>query len=299
LSVALKKMGQGASPDEVKDMIKRVDAQETGEIPWPGFLHLMRNFYPEKYSEFRKEWYGPAKKFPEFNDEDISVFIDSFRSFDLDASGAISVGELDLAFKSMGQGMDADQLQSIIKTYDADNSGEIEWVEFLQIMSDLYKGVPLHQAASPAAREASPAPRTVSPAPRAVSPASPAASPTTASRVQSNSVQKAEAKSGETKPNGCSICGKTVYPMESINAGNKIYHKGCFKCQGEGCTLTLSVSSFTASGGQIFCTKHAPKHKATVLADGGMVHQSAMAAPKVNKAAGIQKNMRTTFGAEE
>ena len=29
----------------------------------------------------------------------------------------------------------------------------------------------------------------------------------------------------------CDVCGKTAYPLESVNAIEKIYHKGCFKCK--------------------------------------------------------------------
>lgn len=32
-------------------------------------------------------------------------------------------------------------------------------------------------------------------------------------------------------PNKCSVCGKTVYAMEKIEADKKIYHKSCFKSE--------------------------------------------------------------------
>ena len=28
----------------------------------------------------------------------------------------------------------------------------------------------------------------------------------------------------------CGVCGKTAYPLESVVALEKTYHKGCFKC---------------------------------------------------------------------
>jgi cysteine/glycine-rich protein len=28
----------------------------------------------------------------------------------------------------------------------------------------------------------------------------------------------------------CDICAKTAYPLESVNAIEKTYHKTCFKC---------------------------------------------------------------------
>lgn len=101
----------------------------------------MRMLYPHKKVELRKEFYEPAVLYPEFTKEDITVFIMIFREFDEDSSGSISAAELDKAFKSMGQGCTPEDIQQIINTVDADNSGEIEcesidmtWHFFAQIV---------------------------------------------------------------------------------------------------------------------------------------------------------------------
>ncbi|OBZ82891.1 LIM domain-containing protein E [Choanephora cucurbitarum] len=60
--------------------------------------------------------------------------------------------------------------------------------------------------------------------------------------------------------NKCHICSKTVYYSEKIEANNRAYHKLCFKCQDQGCRLTLA--NFHYHHGNLFCPKHVPKLKA-------------------------------------
>jgi len=305
-----------------------VDYDKSGEIEWPEFLAIMRKFYPNKLQDFEKKWYGPAQKFAEFSRDDIGVFIETFRNYDLDGSGAISVAELDFSFKAMGQGVSKEQLANIIATYDVDNSGEIDWPEFLQIMSDLYNGIAL--GAKKAAAKPMPAqtkaaqPMPAQPMPAQPKPAQPMAAqpkqtampsqpaptatvkpaqpmPTSFAPVKTTSSPTAQPKMQVGAQRGspkCAACDKTVYPIESISAVDKTWHKACFRCEAEGCNLTLTLKSFTAVGGQVFCAKHVPKTKPTQIAD-SMVLKSAQSAPKVSKAQGIQKNMRTTFGADE
>ncbi|CAF3784993.1 unnamed protein product [Rotaria socialis] len=55
-------------------------------------------------------------------------------------------------------------------------------------------------------------------------------------------------------PNKCSVCQKTVYAMEKIEADKKIYHKSCFKCMH--CKSILKLGNFTANDGQIYCKPH-------------------------------------------
>jgi len=300
-----------------------VDTDHSGEIEWPEYLTIMRKFYPQKLQEFEKKWYGPAQKFTEFSREDIGVFAESFRTYDLDGSGAISTDELRFAFAAMGQGISEEQLQKVIHTYDADNSGEIDWPEFLEIMSDMYKGVSLNERANKKQEQAKPAmapamapaaapakpmtapvttPTKTTPAPAAAAPTKPAAfTPAVAKPVTAPASPKVQVGGQRTANPTCSACGKTVYPIEAISAADRTWHKGCFKCEAEeGCNLSLTLKTFTAVAGKVYCSKHVPKNKPTqVSATGNMVLQSAMSAPKLQKAAGIQKNMRTTFGSDD
>jgi len=97
--------------------------------------------------------------------------------------------------------------------------------------------------------------------------------------------------------NACGSCGKTVYSVEEIKALDQLYHKACFKCQGEGCGLVLNLKTFTGVAGKVYCTKHVPAMKATQTMD--MATKNATSAPKVQKVQGIKKNERMTFAPGE
>jgi Ca2+-binding EF-hand superfamily protein len=72
-----------------------------------------------------QKFYEEARPFLEFTKEEIGIFLESFRQFDLDGNGSIDANELGIAFKSMGQGCSPDQLKQIIKEVDKDGSGVI------------------------------------------------------------------------------------------------------------------------------------------------------------------------------
>jgi len=57
-----------------------------------------------------------------------------------------------------------------------------------------------------------------------------------------------------TTSHKCEVCGKTAYPMESIAADNKHYHKTCFKCVY--CRNTLKLGNYAALGGKFYCKPH-------------------------------------------
>jgi len=52
----------------------------------------------------------------------------------------------------------------------------------------------------------------------------------------------------------CAKCGKTVYPMEKLNACNKTYHNACFKCKH--CDGKLSLKGFATIDGEPYCKPH-------------------------------------------
>lgn len=78
-------------------------------------------------------------------------------------------------------------------------------------------------------------------------------------------------------PPKCAICDKTAYPLESISAVDKVYHKACFKC--DVCKKTLNISSYCGYEGKVYCQLHVPKALATSVTDAVAMRQ-ARSAPK-------------------
>jgi len=75
----------------------------------------------------------------------------------------------------------------------------------------------------------------------------------------------------------CATCGKTAYPLESITAAEKTFHKICFKC--EVCGISLSHKNFKAYQGKVYCFTHTPVERSSTGSD-GMATQNALKAPK-------------------
>ncbi len=78
----------------------------------------------------------------------------------------------------------------------------------------------------------------------------------------------------------CDICGKTAYPLESVKAIEKTYHKWCFKCMqslvlwdssffshflsGTECGLVLNLKNFKGRDGKVYCFTHTPVDRTSV-----------------------------------
>jgi len=56
------------------------------------------------------------------------------------------------------------------------------------------------------------------------------------------------------KPPKCATCAKGVYPLEKIDACDKVYHKGCFKCKH--CKMVLSLKTFATIANEPYCKPH-------------------------------------------
>eukprot|EP01137_Pigoraptor_chileana_P010225 Opistho-2@59527 len=95
-------------------------------------------------------------------------------------------------------------------------------------------------AAAPAASTSSPP-----------SSAAPERRPAGEARARPVSVFVGGAAAGDNK---CTVCEKTVYPMERISADEKVFHKTCFKCSE--CQKTLSLGNYSAIGGVYYCKPH-------------------------------------------
>jgi len=373
-------MGQGATPEKLKKIIDGVDNNGNGEIEWVEYLQIMRNFYPHKLAEYEKKFYEPAKNFTEFSREDIDVFVDTFRNYDLDGNGSIDARELEMAFKRMGQGASKEKVEQMIKDADDDGNGTVEWVEFLGIMSMMYYGYKPktveNKPIETKPTETKPT-QTTTPVKSTTTTTTPVkntttSSPTTPVKSYSNTPAKntttttpvktttttttpvkntttssptTPVKSTSTTPvktttttppqkgttttttppqkstfggakptststssvtmgsrsaNSCASCSKSVYPIEEIKAMGTVFHKGCFRCQSEGCGIQLTLNTFKGANSKVFCSRHAPMDKPTQLTvSGSLALQNATNAPKLQKAQGIKKNERMTFAPGE
>ncbi|KAK7601195.1 hypothetical protein V9T40_008636 [Parthenolecanium corni] len=55
-------------------------------------------------------------------------------------------------------------------------------------------------------------------------------------------------------PGYCDTCYKKVYPLEKVEAGDKVFHRSCFKCTR--CSGILRMETFTMNNGHLYCVPH-------------------------------------------
>lgn len=55
----------------------------------------------------------------------------------------------------------------------------------------------------------------------------------------------------------CEKCGKSAFPIESVDIDGKKWHKSCFKCVE--CSVALTLSSFVKADGKLYCRRDVPK----------------------------------------
>ena len=106
LRPALAKLGLAASEQEVHQIIKAWDDNGNGTINLLEFAEIIR---------------------------DLQVF----EQFDVDRSGFISAAELRLALGKLGKNVSHNVAQDLLRRYDNDSSGTIEFSEFRQLANDL------------------------------------------------------------------------------------------------------------------------------------------------------------------
>eukprot|EP01117_Protostelium_nocturnum_P013895 TRINITY_DN5232_c0_g2_i1.p1 TRINITY_DN5232_c0_g2~~TRINITY_DN5232_c0_g2_i1.p1 ORF type:complete len:184 (-),score=43.42 TRINITY_DN5232_c0_g2_i1:171-722(-) len=85
----------------------------------------------------------------------------------------------------------------------------------------------------------------------------------------------------------CAVCNKTAYPLESVVAIEKHFHKGCFKCAV--CQCTLNLKNFKGFEGQVYCATHTPKVKGGPIGTDAISVKSATSVPKKEVAQGVHK----------
>ncbi|KNC56427.1 fimbrin [Thecamonas trahens ATCC 50062] len=77
-----------------------------------------------------------ARGFPSFNTREVNDLIRQFQLFDDDGNGSIDTNELRQVMVNMEMDVDEKQLQEIIAEVDEDNSGTIEFAEFMVLMKN-------------------------------------------------------------------------------------------------------------------------------------------------------------------
>ena len=112
LAAVLTALGQSPSEEDIKKMMKEVDADENGTLEFPEFLKMMSSRMNVKN-----------------NDEEVK---EAFKVFDLDGTGYVTATTLGKAMKSLNENFTPAELDQLIKITGTD--GKVSFNQFKNMM---------------------------------------------------------------------------------------------------------------------------------------------------------------------
>lgn len=75
----------------------------------------------------------------------------------------------------------------------------------------------------------------------------------------------------------CEACGKSAFPIESVDIDGKKWHKSCFKCVE--CSVALTLSSFVKADGKLYCRRDVPKDAPGALRSSSSAKKASASTP--------------------
>ena len=116
LSTVVRSLGQSPTPEELRDMVRDVDADGNGTIEFAEFLALM------------------SRQREAANADDNEELREAFGVFDRDHDGHISKAELRHVMISLGEKLTDEEVEEMIAEADLDGDGQVNFDEFVRMM---------------------------------------------------------------------------------------------------------------------------------------------------------------------
>jgi len=114
LGTSMRSMGQNPTGAELQEMVSEHDADGSGTIDFPEFLHMMAR---------KMEGPDPEQEHKE-----------AFQAFDIDGSQGITAAELKHVMKNLGEKMTDEEVDEMIREGDIDGDKEMNYIEFVKMM---------------------------------------------------------------------------------------------------------------------------------------------------------------------
>ena len=138
LRVGLKGLGFRISNEELENIMREYDADNSGELEFPEFCDIVAAKEKEdKISETLGSGSrrGPRRRKYHMSDDRVAETRRVFESFDKDKSGQICLQELTDALHSLGFQKTSSEVMKIMDTYDKDKNGKLDYSEFLEMVT--------------------------------------------------------------------------------------------------------------------------------------------------------------------
>ena len=115
LRTAMRSLGYNPSAEELQDLIREYDKDDSGTIELNEFMKLMTNKIKEQ--------------------EEVNQLIEMFEVFDRNGDGLLSKDEIKNLFDSINEEISDEILEEFIKEADLDNDGKINFQEFVNLLT--------------------------------------------------------------------------------------------------------------------------------------------------------------------
>jgi len=115
LATVMRSLGQNPTDDELKEMIKEVDTDQSGTIDFEEFKQMMTKQMKSEHS--------------------VEEIKEVFRVFDKDNSGKISAAELRQVLTTVGQTLRDEEIDEVLKEADINGNGQIDYNDFVKLLS--------------------------------------------------------------------------------------------------------------------------------------------------------------------
>ncbi|CAG7726573.1 unnamed protein product [Allacma fusca] len=119
LGIVMRSLGQFASEEELKEMLKEVDINGDGTFSFDEFVQIVTNYA------------GGTS----VTDEEQELR-DAFRIFDKHNRGYISASDLRAVLHCLGEDLSEDEIEDMIKEVDVDGDGRIDFNEFVRALGE-------------------------------------------------------------------------------------------------------------------------------------------------------------------
>ncbi|CAH1794489.1 unnamed protein product [Owenia fusiformis] len=107
---------QDIDEDQLQEMFNEVDTDGSGSIELEEFVQMM--------CSYRGSWQDPELEMKQ-----------AFKMFDKDGDGVISATELRSVMASLGESMTREEVEELIKDADIDGDNQVNYEEFVTMMS--------------------------------------------------------------------------------------------------------------------------------------------------------------------
>ncbi|XP_016986532.1 calcium-binding protein 2 isoform X2 [Drosophila rhopaloa] len=124
LGTVMRSLGQFARVEELQEMLQEIDVDGDGNVSFEEFVDILSNMTYEDKSGLSSA------------DQEERELRDAFRVFDKHNRGYITASDLRAVLQCLGEDLDEEDIEDMIKEVDVDGDGRIDFYEFVHALGE-------------------------------------------------------------------------------------------------------------------------------------------------------------------